>query len=130
MPEPAPERWRNGRSLGRTIYRMVGSEASNDDALIGVMDTPQLAVRVVASVNMQAVQDRSARAVLAQTLLDLPRVLHDERTRRGLSVREAAQEIGCSFSTVSRLEAGLINTSIRGAIAVLWWLNGEDNTDA
>ena len=45
------ERWRIGRSVGRTIYRMVGPEASKDDVLIGVMDTPELAAWVVAAVN-------------------------------------------------------------------------------
>lgn len=51
MTQTAPEMWRTGRSVGRTIYRMVGPVASKDDVLIGVMDTPQLAVRVVAAVN-------------------------------------------------------------------------------
>lgn len=39
-----PHYWRTGRTVGRTIY-------DGDDNLIGVMDTPQLADRVVASVN-------------------------------------------------------------------------------
>lgn len=39
-----PHYWRTGHTVGRTIY-------DGDDNLIGVMDTPQLADRVVASVN-------------------------------------------------------------------------------
>jgi hypothetical protein len=35
--------WRTGRKVGRTIYRQSGPEPSDDDALIGVMDTPELA---------------------------------------------------------------------------------------
>lgn len=46
-----PERWRTGRSVGRTIYRMTGPRASKGDELIGVMDTPELATYVVAAVN-------------------------------------------------------------------------------
>jgi hypothetical protein len=36
--------WRVGRQIGRTIY-------DKNDTLIGVMDTPELAARVVAAVN-------------------------------------------------------------------------------
>ena len=49
-PVPA---WRVGRSVGRTLYRMAGAEASKADVLIGVMDTPELAAQVVAAVNEQ-----------------------------------------------------------------------------
>lgn len=38
-----PERWRTGRRVGRTIY--IG------DRLVGLMDTPELAARVVQAVN-------------------------------------------------------------------------------
>jgi hypothetical protein len=46
--------WRVGRKVGRTIYRQTGSEPSDDDELIGVMDTPELAALVVAAVNDRA----------------------------------------------------------------------------
>lgn len=49
-PGPAP-RYRVGRSLGRTVYRVVGAEPSNDDELIGLMDTPELGALVVAALN-------------------------------------------------------------------------------
>lgn len=43
--------WRIGRKVGRTIYVQVGDHASDDDHLIGMMDTPELAQVVVNSVN-------------------------------------------------------------------------------
>jgi ATP-dependent Clp protease ATP-binding subunit ClpA len=36
-------RWRPGRKAGRTIYAQRGPAASDDDPLIGMMDTPELA---------------------------------------------------------------------------------------
>lgn len=39
--------WRTGRKVKRTIYRQVGPEPSDDDVLIGVMDTPELAAEAV-----------------------------------------------------------------------------------
>jgi hypothetical protein len=43
--------WRTGRKVGRTIYAQMGPEPSDDDPLIGVMDTPDLAALVVLAVN-------------------------------------------------------------------------------
>lgn len=45
MPERSP--WRVGRKVGRTIYQQVGSEPSDDDVLIGRMDTPEQAAEAV-----------------------------------------------------------------------------------
>jgi hypothetical protein len=39
--------WRVGRHLGRTIYAQVGEEPSDADELLGMMDTVELAERVV-----------------------------------------------------------------------------------
>ncbi|MGH2702825.1 MAG: hypothetical protein ACRDJ2_13770 [Actinomycetota bacterium] len=50
VPDEAVERasvWRTGRKVGRTIYEQRGLEPSDDDVLIGMMDTPQLARRAV-----------------------------------------------------------------------------------
>jgi hypothetical protein len=44
-PEALP--WRIGRKVGRTIYAQAGSQPSDDDALIGLMDTQELAAAVV-----------------------------------------------------------------------------------
>lgn len=43
--------WRVGPKVGRTIYAQFGDEPSDDDPLIGVMDTRALATEVVDSHN-------------------------------------------------------------------------------
>jgi hypothetical protein len=45
--------WRVGRKVGRTIYQQVGPEPSDDDVLIGVMDTSDLAWQAVAAHNFR-----------------------------------------------------------------------------
>ncbi len=45
-------RWRTGRKVGRTIYAQIGSEPSDEDRLIGMMDTPSLAEEAVRSHNV------------------------------------------------------------------------------
>jgi hypothetical protein len=40
---PLQNLWRVGRRVGRTIYAQIGAEPSDDDVLIGVMDTPAIA---------------------------------------------------------------------------------------
>jgi hypothetical protein len=45
------QRWRTGRKVGRTIYAQLGPEPSDDDPLIGVMDTPELAAEAVRTRN-------------------------------------------------------------------------------
>jgi hypothetical protein len=45
------ERWRTGRTVGRTIYRQAGDVPSKADELVGLMDTPELAAMVVAALN-------------------------------------------------------------------------------
>ena len=47
MSEQALSRWRVGQKVGRTVYAMVAESASDDDVLIGMMDTPELAAVVV-----------------------------------------------------------------------------------
>lgn len=44
--------WRTGCGQNRTIYAIVGKQASDDDILIGVMDTRKLAEAVVEAHNM------------------------------------------------------------------------------
>jgi len=52
--------WRRGRKLGRTIYVQAGALSSDNDVLIGVMDTPELAALVVDAVNhLEAEAQRS-----------------------------------------------------------------------
>ena len=51
-PDPLSLPWRTGRHVGRTIYAQGGPEASReDDELIGVMDTPELAAEACAGHN-------------------------------------------------------------------------------
>lgn len=42
---------RTGRKVGRTLYHQLGAEPSDDDELIGVMDTPDWARLVADAVN-------------------------------------------------------------------------------
>lgn len=55
MAEPVPDLlslpWRTGRHVGRTVYAQSGPEASGDDLLIGVMDTPELAAEACGAHN-------------------------------------------------------------------------------
>ena len=46
-------RYRVGRSLGRTVYRMVGSRPSKQDELVGLMDTRDLGEAVAAALSQQ-----------------------------------------------------------------------------
>lgn len=48
---PMPMRLRTGRKVGRTIYRQLGAIPSDDDPLVGVMDTADLAKLVVDAFN-------------------------------------------------------------------------------
>jgi hypothetical protein len=50
-------RWRVGRKVGRTIYAMVGSEPSDLDMLIGVMDSEALARDAVSAHNTRLAQE-------------------------------------------------------------------------
>lgn len=44
-------RWRTGRKVGRTIYAQPGPDPSDDDVLIGILDTPRLAAEAVTAHN-------------------------------------------------------------------------------
>ena len=46
-----PKKWRVGNPVGRTIYIQEGDEASEQDTLIGMMDTSAQAMLVVIAVN-------------------------------------------------------------------------------
>lgn len=47
------DRWRTGNKVGRTIYRVT--DQYPDGELIGIMDTPELARKVVDAVNLVGV---------------------------------------------------------------------------
>jgi len=53
--------WRVGRKVGRTIYAVVGETDSDDDVLIGLMDTRELAAAACRAHN-RAVEAAALRA--------------------------------------------------------------------
>lgn len=59
---------------------------------------------------------------LADVIGNLPLLLREARRARRLSVRAAAKEVGCSFSTISRMENGE-DCALSNAVAVLRWLD-------
>ncbi len=54
--------WRCGRKVGRTIYAQIGSEPGEDDLLIGMMDSPELALAVVEAHNDAVSFSRNAES--------------------------------------------------------------------
>jgi hypothetical protein len=61
-------RWRTGRKVGRTIYAQPGAEPSDEDLLIGVMDTPALAREAVEAHNEARLARLSAELPFAADL--------------------------------------------------------------
>lgn len=59
---------------------------------------------------------------VAQVLDSLPIIAREARRARGLSLRQAAREIGCSFSTLHRIEEGE-NCHLSHAVELLSWLD-------
>lgn len=61
-------------------------------------------------------------AELAGVLTALPMLLREARRARGLSIRAAASQIGCSFSTIHRIEHGedAVMSNVSG---VMRWLD-------
>ncbi len=51
MLNPVLLPWRIGRKVGRTIYAVVEDGSRDDDALIGVLDTRELAAEAVEAHN-------------------------------------------------------------------------------
>jgi hypothetical protein len=60
-------RLRTGRKVGRTIYRQLGAEPSDDDPIVGLVDTPELAAEIVAAVNRPAPCDLGHPSFIGQT---------------------------------------------------------------
>lgn len=54
-------------------------------------------------------------------LENVPDMLREKRDAMGISQREAARQIGISFSTVSRIEAGEWG-AVKSWIAILKWI--------
>lgn len=63
-------RFRVGRHLGRTIYRMVGEQPSDADVFVGIMDTVDMATTAVAALNSCDLGTASRDLSLPQTCLN------------------------------------------------------------
>lgn len=61
---------------------------------------------------------------LADVLDSLPMLCREKRRREGLSLREAAKQMGVAFSVVTRFENGT-GVHLDSAKAVLHWLDGK-----
>jgi hypothetical protein len=48
---------RAGRKVPRMLYRQLGDEPADDDPIIGLVDTPELAALIVAAVNAYSRDD-------------------------------------------------------------------------
>jgi transcriptional regulator with XRE-family HTH domain len=65
------------------------------------------------------------RAAL-DTLEFLPAVVRGERLRRGLSLRDAGEQIGYAFADLHRFEKGRKDVRVSTAMAMLRWVDGPD----
>jgi transcriptional regulator with XRE-family HTH domain len=65
--------------------------------------------------------DVSPSTQAAAVLAALPLLVREARRAQGLSVRAAAAQVGCSFSTISRFENGQ-NVTVANAVALVRWL--------
>lgn len=63
---------------------------------------------------------------LADVLAALPLICREMRRARGLSMREAAKQVGVSFSTIHRIESGE-DCVASNLIAVMRWVDGKDS---
>lgn len=77
----------------------------------------------------QPTGDLTSYAELSELIGYLPLLMREARRQRRLSQRAAAEQIGCSFSTVSRMEGGE-DCALSNAVAVLRWLDGPDQDAA
>jgi hypothetical protein len=107
-------RWRVGRSIGRTIYAMVGAEASKADEVIGMLDSPELAAEAVGAHN----------AGLPSPILEEMRghLADDVRRMVGREVKSVDHEVD---EDSERLVFGvadgkLVLWAVRGALVALW----------
>lgn len=64
-------------------------------------------------------------AETAETLERLPELVYDRRTRCGLTIREAAAQIGISHPCLYRMERGL-HCQAWSALLALRWLATEE----
>lgn len=60
---------------------------------------------------------------MCRILGNLGTLLRETRLRRGLTLQEAAQQIGCAKATIHRTEHGGGGCSLTNAISILRWLD-------
>jgi phosphopantetheinyl transferase len=83
---------RTGRKVGRTIYIQIGGEPSDDDQLVGVMDTPELAAGVTTAFNVA--RGSGLVAIPIQTLEQIGQDNEEMRERlRAYDLAERRKEI-------------------------------------
>jgi chromosome segregation ATPase len=80
--------WRTGRKVGRTIYAQQEWEPQDRDQLIGVMDTPELAQRVVDAVNAPTNDLAKLKMVT-----ELDTALHGQTVARDASPQEVWNDL-------------------------------------
>lgn len=64
----------------------------------------------------------STYAEIVDVLDKLPSIVREARRQRRMSTRAAAKAVGCSFSTINRIENGQ-DANLSNAVAVLRWLD-------
>ena len=92
---------RQGRKVGRTLYLMVGTEASDDDVLVGLVDTPELAQAIVEAYNARSYPPETTRLEMALT--EALRESEAERERL-VGVAKAAQPLGIYYAELDDLD--------------------------
>lgn len=70
----------------------------------------------------------TAYGALAAVLAAIPQTLHHVRCERGLTMRDVADQVGVSISTIHRIENGYTLTP-RYTGDLLRWLDGQAVTD-
>lgn len=73
-----PDKWRVGRTLGRTLYYQLGDEPSKDDHFLGLMENRALAERVAAAVNRDLAAAGGCSCTASRVV-----VIHDRHTPCG-----------------------------------------------
>ena len=62
--------WRVGRSVGRTIYARMAGSNPDGDVLIGLMDSPEIAVNVVVSHNERLIPTHPSVIVVPRSFVE------------------------------------------------------------
>jgi len=66
----------------------------------------------------------STYAEIVDVLNVLPMIVREARRQHRLSLRQMAAEVGCSFSTIARIEDGN-DGRVENAILILQWLDKQ-----